>query len=342
MWCLAFVAFCIVIGVALAEPVWQVLPNAPTLNRLDDVVFVDERTGWVAGHNGFIHRTTDGGATWQSAEYPGILFRSLAFTSPSRGWAGTLTPSSPLWSTQDGGVTWQPVTNLPDPQPLGICGMRAVSGVVYGVGRYNGPAIVVKSMDGVTWTTMDLTPLGAFGLVDCHFVDADSGFVLGGAGTDINVDPVPFVASTWNGGATWEVRHRGTEQGGWCWKVSFPSRRIGYASIESFAEYSDVLKTTDGGLTWTETPSFTMGRLQGLGFVSEQRGWAGGDQNTFTTTDGGRSWTVDDFGSRLNRIRFLGPSLGFASGSTVYMFAEPSAAAQRTMSEFKGLYRPAR
>src|SRR5262245_11221032 len=273
---LRLVGLCTLASVARAEPVWQAMPNAPTSVRLDDVVFLDEQTGWVGDGTGFVHRTTDGGASWQSAQL-GVYVRSLCFATRLRGWAGSLSTVKPLWSTEDGGVTWSEVTNLPDPKPTGICGMRAVNDrVVYGVGRYTGPPIVVKTVDGgATWTTTNLQSLGACSLVDCHFFDADSGFVVGGAGTSYFTDPVAFVASTWNGGASWEVRYRGTDVGVWCWKISFPTRRVGYVSIESYNQLADVLKTTDGGMTWTELPSFQLERTQGVGFVNETMGWAG-------------------------------------------------------------------
>jgi len=135
---------------------------------------------------------------------------------------------------------------------------------------------------------------------------------------------------TADGGNSWEIRHTSARTGEWCWKISFPSRRVGYASLQRNS-LSPIyfLKTTDGGQTWSsELFRDAYYFVQGLGFVDEMNGWIGGNSSepSFFTTDGGVTWASADFGSRMNRVRFLGDTLGYAVGQTVYKYtANPTA-----------------
>ena len=149
------------------EPAWRALSGAPTDSRIDDVFFLNESMGWTFC-NGVAYRTLDGGERWQSFPAPGMSMRSITFTTPSHGWIGSLNPMTPLWATVDSGKTWSTVP-LPDPKPQGVCGLWSVSpNVVYGCGRYSGPAVVIKTTDGgAHWGTLDMSAL-ATTLVDCR------------------------------------------------------------------------------------------------------------------------------------------------------------------------------
>jgi photosystem II stability/assembly factor-like uncharacterized protein len=86
----------------------------PTRATLTSVHFVDDRTGWAAGHWGCILATQDGGETWQlqrddlSTDQP--LF-SIWFRDSRNGIAAGL--FSLLLVTEDGGKNWKPLT-LPE------------------------------------------------------------------------------------------------------------------------------------------------------------------------------------------------------------------------------------
>ena len=78
-----------------------------------------------------------------------------------------------------------------------------------------------------------------------------------------------------------------------------------------------------GGATWEEKifrQSYYF--VQGIGFINETTGWIGGNSSipTLQTTDGGDTWFSADFGVRVNRFRFLGDSLGYAVGRSVYKY----------------------
>lgn len=330
--------FLVLIGLTLgaecfAQSSWKMLPNSPfNIRRHDDVFFVDASTGWIVNGQGNVFKTTDGGESWSLQFSTDAYLRSVGFLDAQRGWVGTLNRDHILYTTSDGGLTWTEVTNIPEPKPLGICGISAVDDtVVYASGRYNSPARVIKTTDGgVSWTSINMDQY-ANGLVDCYFLSADSGFVVGWKG-DTHTTGIPVILFTVDGGKTWLSRYTGKEPSEICWKISFPSAQVGYVSLEIFHDGPTFfLKTSDGGITWAEK-KFADNRLdvQGIGFLNETTGWLGGwSLTTFETVDAGQSWHSAGFGMNINRFRFLSDTLGYAVGQRVYKYSKvaPSAVA---------------
>src|SRR5262245_17936930 len=305
-------------GAARAWAGWATLPNAPvaplSYDRHDDVFVVTPDSGWVVNGAGEIHRTTDGGQSWTLQTTLPNYLRSVGFATSLKGWVGTLYGSPLLYSTDDAGLTWTPVVNIPDPQPYGICGLWVVDdSVAYGCGRYDGPpSVMIKTTDGgATWSSWDMEAY-ATSLIDCFFFDRNHGFAVGGTGSPAHRHAV--IVSTSDGGVTWQTRYNANRPGSeWCWKISFPTPSTGYVSIERPDRLAPtyVLKSTDGGMTWSEVPFVANYDEQGIGFATAGAGWVGGWTGiTYETLDGGASWHPAGFGLVANRFRFLSPTLG--------------------------------
>ena len=306
-----------------AEPEWRPVTPEWLWGRIDGLHFVDPMTGWIGAGGGSIHHTADGGANWtQQYDDPDLYFRSLMFADTQRGWAGTLNTPTILFETTNGGADWTTVTNIPEPRPSAICGLWVASSqVIYGVGSYAGPARLIKSSDGgATWVSSDLAPL-ATTVIDVFFFDELEGFVVGGRGVFPNTVR-SVVLHTTDGGVTWNERYFGPRTGEWGWKISFPHPDTGYVSLERFVAPMYVLKTVNGGLSWTELP-FADQNEQGIGFATTRVGWVGSGQNpTFGTVDGGLTWAITPWGVSVDRFQFFSPTLGYASGAAVYKYSE--------------------
>jgi photosystem II stability/assembly factor-like uncharacterized protein len=316
-------------------PVWQTLSNAPSGTRNNDVYFVTPKMGWIVNGSGQIYKTPDGGASWQlQFQKSAAHFRSIGFTDSLRGWAGNVgvnefgaTDSSALYQTKDGGASWMPVNSFIGPAPRGLCGMNVVNdSVICAVGRVRGPSFFARTTDGgKTWTSKDMNAYAA-GLIDVYFFHPDSGFAVGL--TNVNHESSSgIILFTADGGATWEPRFVTTRTGEWCWKISFPSRRVAYVSLQRNTQSPIYfLKTTNGGATWQEKLfSNSQYFVQGIGFATELKGWIGGNSQfpTYETTDGGETWHPAAFGARVNRFRFLNDSTGYAAGQYVYKYSPP-------------------
>ena len=337
------------------QPGWHPT-NAPNAgSRYDDIWFISPEVGWAVNSDGLILHTEDSGVTWtQQFRTPvvgtrAVYLRCISFGDNQKGWVGTLTENYRMFQTDNGGNNWKFVTNLPDNAPLAICGLYAVNeSVVYASGsnypykRY--PARVMKTTDGgKTWTAMEMGEQ-ASNLIDIFFFDENHGFVVGGYSDKEDPDPeknvpdysdvVPVVLYTEDGGNTWvnRVANLTFEPGEWGWKIYFVNQNVGYVSLESFNRGA-VLKTTDGGQTWIRLPIDDPqgnANLEGVGFITEDRGWVGGwGSADFTagytsgTIDGGITWVdANQVGRFINRFRFLGDpvTVGYACGRTVYKY----------------------
>jgi photosystem II stability/assembly factor-like uncharacterized protein len=346
---------------------WRLTNAPPASSRTDDIWFLDPKVGWAVNSNGSIIHTTDGFDSFEvqfqdvpPIGFDPIYFRCLAFASPTRGWAGTLTAGKPLFETTDG-KSWTQVTNLPTLAPSAICGMFAVNDqVVYASGTNfpNRPPRMMKTLDGgQTWTAWDMRPWADI-LIDTYFTSPDRGWVVGGktdqpVPTRNNVKPV--VLFTEDGGQTWVNRVASLQSafpaGEWGWKIQFLNDQIGFVTLENF-NAGAILKTTDGGLTWTRQvindPQHNA-NLEGIGFVDEHHGWVGGwgDANfqrlsSSETFDGGLTWRdANEIGRAINRFRFFGTpvTVGYASGETVYKYSSepvPAPMAARAVAPRRG------
>jgi photosystem II stability/assembly factor-like uncharacterized protein len=312
---------------------WQTLTGVPIVTRYNDVYFVTPARGWIANGSGQIYRTVDAGISWQQQFQKGTVhFRSIGFVDSLNGWAGNVGPgefgatdTSIIYQTIDGGKTWAPIKGFIGPKPGGLCGMHVVNdSVICAVGRVRGPAFFARTTDrGKTWRSKDMSQYAA-GLIDVYFFHPDTGVAVGLTKAP-NDSSHGVVLLTVDGGQTWDKRLVTSRIGEWCWKVSFPSRKVGYASLQR-DRLSPIyfLKTTDGGKIWQEKLfSNSYYFVQGIGFINEKTGWIGGSSASssgYQTTDGGETWQPAGFGSRLNRFRFLNDTLGYAVGQRAYKY----------------------
>src|SRR5215216_6237487 len=143
---------------------------------------------------------------------------------------------------------------------------------------------------GASWTKQKT---GTFAwLHSVFFVDGQRGWAAGSKGA---------LLSTADGGATWELKRPPTEDAlrdvffqdaatGW-----LVCERSMFKPMEKEESVSYLLKTSDGGVTWSRV-EVTRGadvdlKLAGLRFADRERGWVYGEMGAlFFTGDGGKTW----------------------------------------------------
>lgn len=335
-------------------PAWTRLPTEPFAGKQDDVFFIDRMTGWYGHNRGKLFGTTDGGQTWTKlVDRPGLGVRALCFLDAKTGFLGNIgvdyaphvTDPTPLWRTDDGGRTWSPIDIAEGPPPKGICaidihrsayidfGERAERVAIRAGGRVGGPAFLAQSLDGGrTWRSQDLSEhTGA--ILDIRFLDANVGFIAGASDSNIGQSRARILRTA-DGGRTWKVVYESKRTAEIIWKLSFPSGRVGYGSVQNYdpdpaADQRWVARTSDGGRTWREHPILKEKTFQqfGVGFVDERRGWIGGSTGGVETLDGGRTWRKVEMGAAVNKIRVVRDSSGtsvFALGRELHRLDLPA------------------
>jgi photosystem II stability/assembly factor-like uncharacterized protein len=305
---------------------WDLLADSPVASsRTDDIWFFDAMTGWLVNSSGYVCKTEDGGSSWipKFFLYPNLpsrpYLRCISWTNRQIGWIGAVTGIDPgtisapsqyirtlLHHTTDGGETWNPVMNLPEGSPGGICGFHAVNEqVAYGSGTNDpglpGPSIIKTIDNGASWELIDMRKY-ASNLIDIYFFDENNGFVVGGLNddsckVDLKAYPPPrlsrygkvkpVVLHTRDGGKSWTNTTASINDfdcGEWGWKIQFLNATHGFVSLENFRNAS-ILVTTDGGKSWVkkhvakdQNPSSPVlnNDLEGIGFINEREGWVGG------------------------------------------------------------------
>lgn len=166
--------------------------DSGTSASLTDVYFPDSSRAWVAGEDGTVLWSEDGGETWETADtgtdaaLRAISFGSNAVYGVAVGEAGTAFMSS------DGGKTWRQVSPGADGALRDVEFAEATT--VWAVGE-NG--IALQSRDGgANWTNMDIGAPDGTNLMDVAF-DGASGAITGEGG---------FLATTLDGGVSWRLR----------------------------------------------------------------------------------------------------------------------------------------
>lgn len=315
-----------------ALPDWTILNTERYPGKQDDIFFISPEIGWYVNGGGKIFKTTDGGQTWvQKLHQPGTYFRCIAFVDEKLGFAGNIGPGYfpnvtdevPLYRTDDAGETWNPVTTIEGEKVIGLCALEVVREQfinagnldtavrIVGVGRVGGPAVMISSDDlGKTWQRTEIADHTSMAF-DVHFFDRNHGVIAGASSEDVTQSNARIITTS-DAGKTWTTAYQSTRPYELTWKISFPTREVGYVTIQSYnpdpaASQRVVAKTTDGGKTWTEIPLVDDARVRqfGVAFIDENRGWVGAMPHGFQTTDGGPTWSSTSFGNAVNKIRIL-------------------------------------
>ena len=315
---------------------WTKLKTEPYRGKQDDIYFINEHHGWYINGYGKIYTTTDGGKTWQiQLEQKGTFFRCIAFIDSLTGFAGTVgtdyfpsvSDTIPLYKTTNGGKTWEPA-HYTGNYVKGLCAIDIVKEQyinhgtigykhhIYAVGRVGSPANLLVSHDnGETFTAIDMSKYCS-ALYDIKMLDKNIGFACASTTQAIEQSNA-CILKTSDAGKTWTKVYQSKLPFETSWKLSFPTPKIGYATIQSYNPDSTVtrqhfIKTTDGGATWNEYVLCEdyKARSFGVGFLDENVGYIGTMNTGYETRDGGRTWTTINLGMACNKIRILKKSDG--------------------------------
>jgi photosystem II stability/assembly factor-like uncharacterized protein len=216
--------------------------SSPTTNNLNQVFFTNLHNGFIAGEQGTVLKTTDGGKSWSLTTFmPDANWKAIYFSSPLTGYIASA--SGTIAKTTDGGLNWNVIYSNVSNNFTKILFLNDNTGFAIG---YDG-LILKTSNGGINWTQI---PSGTnTKLTDIDFVNNQKGYITGEY--DFSNYQTTFLTSD-NGGETWtsSISIPGLSD---IYQMAFANENTGYVSGSS-----DLFKTTDGGTTWTKAFWYAM------------------------------------------------------------------------------------
>jgi photosystem II stability/assembly factor-like uncharacterized protein len=268
--------------------------SGAAVETLDAVAFNNKDAGLAVGRNGAMLRSIDAGAHWApvNAGVPDKWLHAVAFASDTvvlaAGSHGTLLRST------DAGVTWTRISDSFQRFPGADFWSISMKDASHGtLADTNG---MYQTVDGgLTWTTSigpgqflsaAYSPLGALVAVGAH--------------GQASVSP--------NGSSSWIAVNDAYAGGGT--GAAFASPSVGVVVTEAGA----ILRTSDGGITWSSVLGATDVPLYRAAFADASTGVAVGAGVPWRTTDAGNTWTAGAGGpANLLDVAFATETTGFAA-----------------------------
>lgn len=274
--------------------------------------------GWVCGFNGYVLRTTDGGATWRGDSINNAYhLESIHFVSQSIGYTSGV---EGIWKTTNGGASWFDISPIQAGDSLYFWGnyfLDADNGVLVGMGCGTANQYFWRTANGgVTWsyTTGDEFDSGltdALLFTDGRGLASSSGRIW--QSTDYGF--------TWSFFST-----TGTNL--WQEEISVMNQSIlvpyaGENCQGGGAPNGGMRFSTDNGATWTDrnvgVPIF------GTFLLSNTEAWAAGYNRTMLhTTNAGQTWVLKNCGiesGNMDDIWFISSNNGWVVGQGIYKYA---------------------
>ncbi len=236
--------------------------GAPSLT---DVSMGSALDGWVAGSDGSVMHTSNGGVFWTTTQ-----LSSAGLTSIAAKGALICAVGDSIQRSIDSGQSWSLVQS--DPGLRDVFFATASAGWAVGsVGR------VLRTGDGgATWQSSALAGVGLT-LRAVQFIDASNGWLVGDSG-------VHFKSS--DGGVSWTP-------------VSVPSAAhfsdVSYSDAQHgwIAAGDHVLRTSDAGASWQSSALPAGARAERISVLGGNWLWATGTPGVIaTSSNAGQSWTA--------------------------------------------------
>jgi photosystem II stability/assembly factor-like uncharacterized protein len=292
----------------LAQQGWSPTRIGPAGKDLNTVYFLDNKRGWVAGDNGFLSRTDDGGRTWiQQAVGTTDAINDIYFRSKEDGF---LLAGNAIFVSHDSGTRWSQARRF---APTELSGATAELYSVRFSGKKKGWVVgsISKNDDvidsilvytdnaGDTWQRQRAPSRTE--LIHIDFVNEKRGWIVGAHGV---------ILQTIDGGQNWMTQRSGTTAT--IYHVDFRDERRGWA----VGERGTILRTMDSGESWTLAASPVTATLLSVQFANEDQGWIAGRSGVILRSDdGGRSWIEQENSTKQNLYAlYFSKKIGWAVG----------------------------
>lgn len=328
---------------------WKQLLKTKARNISIDLL--NNNVGW-ASADSILYFTNDSGRHWTKHNLH-LSISHVFFLNIRQGW---LTSGNRVYRTSDGGLNWEYVALNQQPiRGLGkIQFLNASVGYVIGtfVGFNEEDGYLFKTTDGgITWNQV-LSVGGSFigyaTFTDMDFLDENTGWVVAEdqvykttngrdwkqVSTASNLNHITAInhSTVWGAGNYGSLFLSG--DGGKNWQKTNGGDVVSTEDLQILnnrdifvAGGSTLLKTTDGGKTWTSLKVTNLSKnfvnIHAVWFINSENGWIGvenigGWGGLYKTSDGGKTW-ISQLGNQHNLNRVF--DIYFINDKTGWFFA---------------------
>lgn len=270
--------------------------------RLEDVFFLNNNTGWISGADGTFMKTENAGLIWKSSNFSSPHFiGSIYFINENTGWvSGRYDYISISYKTTDGGMNWN--VQLFDLTAFYSAGLRFFNentGWLINCGNTDGWRILKTTNGGDIWMN---TYVGHY-VSSIYFLNEQTAWATG---CNSNATQGAILKTT-NGGVNWlDTFIPETVQ---LQSVYFANENTGWAVGIDGA----VLKSTNGGSGWIEQNRTRS--LTSVKFINDKTGWISGFAGILKTTNGGDDWGYQNVNQLIWGTCFVNGNTGWAVGT---------------------------
>lgn len=279
--CLALLLSFSTIGVAQGS--WTTRSSNSTVD-LVAAHFISEKRGFVAGDEGVLLSTDDGGKTW--VKYPLNTTENINEIYFRNDDSGYIVAGRLIFTTNDSGRTWQESRIFSEaafkdgtPEFISIRFSDKKRGLAIGslVNKRDEivDSIVMRTVDGGdTWQRVIIPTKSE--LFHLDFNGNSHGWIVGDKG---------LIIATTDGGDTWTTQNSGVARA--LFAVDFRDDNDGFA----VGGGGTIIRTNDGGATWQKVVTPFKDTLKRVNFTDDKNGWAVGHKGVILRTiDKGFSW----------------------------------------------------
>ena len=273
-----------------------------TNDYLTSIYFTNSLTGYAAGSNNSIIKTTNSGLNWTYQTIQGS-YNSIYFVDPNTGYSVGVNSTSTvslIIKTTNAGITWANHNPGTDKRLYSVYFPNVNTGYVSG--QFG--LILKTTNSGINWFQQS-SGTTTNSLECVYFLNSNTGFIAGGF-TNSSI-----LLKTTNGGVNWNPLTTNVNER-WL-SISFPDTNTGYITGVN----GSIIKTINGGVNWIIQNSGTNTHLDGVHFININTGYISGWNGVILkTTNGGENWESQFSGTirNLESIYFIDSLTAFAAG----------------------------